>query len=274
MSELIRNNVMDGLAAGNVVLSMQVRLVESIEIAQIAKSCGYDTLYVDVEHSTLSLRQTGQICMAALSAGITPFVRVPSHAPEFVSRYLDAGAMGIIAPHVGSRADAERVVASAKFPPLGDRSVSIGLPQLKFQSYPVAQARRELNDKTTVLAMLEGPDAVERADEIAAVEGVDILFIGTNDLCAQMGIDGQFDHPRVREAYQHTIDVCRRHGKHVGIGGLANEPALLAEFVRLGARYVSAGSDLQYLMASAAARAKSLRSTTASITSEQAGGQR
>ena len=261
MSQLIRNNVQENLAAGMLVLSMQVRLVESIEIAQIAKSCGYDTLYVDVEHSSLSLRQTGQICIAALAAGITPFVRVPSYAPEFVSRYLDAGAMGVIAPHVSGRADAERVVASAKFPPLGDRSVSIGLPQLKFQSYPVAQARRDLNEKTTVLAMLEGPDAVEKADEIAAVEGVDILFIGTNDLCAQMGIDGQFDHPKVREAYLHTIEVCRRHGKHVGIGGLAGEPALLAEFVRLGARYVSAGSDLQYLMASAGARAKSLRST-------------
>ena len=122
MNGIIRNNVAEKLAAGELVLSMQVRLVESIEIAQIAHSCGYDTLYVDVEHSTLTLRQTGQICMAALAVGITPFVRVPSYEPEFVSRYLDAGAMGIIAPHVKSRADAEKVVAAAKFPPLGDRS--------------------------------------------------------------------------------------------------------------------------------------------------------
>jgi len=257
----IQNNVSANLAVGKPVLSMQVRLVESIEIAQIAKSCGYDTLYIDIEHSTLSLRQTGQICMAALAVGITPFVRVPSYEPEFVSRFLDAGAMGIIAPHVSNRADAQKVVASAKFPPLGDRSVSIGLPQLKFQNYPAAQARQELNRKTTVLAMLEGPDAVDNAEEIAAVEGVDILFIGTNDLCAQLGIDGQFDHPRVKEIYAHTIDVCRKHGKHVGVGGLANHPELLTQFVDMGALYISAGSDLQYLMSSAAARAKSLRAT-------------
>ena len=261
MNDIIRNNVAAKLAAGEVALSMQVRLVESIEIAQIAQSCGYDTLYVDVEHSTLTLRQTGQICMAALAVGITPFVRVPSYEPEFVSRYLDAGAMGIIAPHVSSKADAEKVVASAKFPPLGNRSVSIGLPQLKFQSYPAAEARRALNANTTVVAMLEGPDAIENVEEIAAVEGVDILFIGTNDLCAQLGIDGQFDHPLVREAYARTIEVCRRLGKHVGVGGLAGKPGLLAEFVKMGALYVSAGSDLQYLMTAASERSKLLRDT-------------
>lgn len=261
MSAIVENNVKRKLAAGEVVLSMQVRLVESIEIAQIAQSSGYDTLYVDVEHSTHSLRQTGQICIAALAAGITPFVRVPSYEPEFVSRYLDAGAMGIIAPHVTTRADAERVVAHAKFPPLGDRSVSVGLPQLKFRNYPVTEARQALNDATTVIAMLEGPEAIENAEAIGSVEGIDILFIGTNDLCAQLGIDGQFEHPLVKQAYAHTIDVARKLGKHVGVGGLAGKPALLAEFVQMGARFVSAGSDLQYLMSAAAERAKLLRET-------------
>jgi 4-hydroxy-2-oxoheptanedioate aldolase len=258
---VITNNVANKLAAGEVVLSMQVRLVESIEIAQIAQSCGYDTLYVDVEHSSLTLRQTGQICMAALAVGITPFVRVPSYEPEFVSRYLDAGAMGIIAPHVTCKADAEKVVAAARFPPLGDRSVSIGLPHLKFRNHPVAEARRALNAATTVVAMLEGPEAIENVEEIASVEGVDILFIGTNDLCAQLGIDGEFDHPLVRQAYARTISVCQRLGKHVGVGGLASKPALLAEFVKLGARFVSAGSDLQYLIAAASERSKLLRDT-------------
>lgn len=258
MNEIVTNNVAKKLAAGEVVLSMQVRLVESIEIAQIAQSCGYDTLYVDVEHSSLTLRQTGQICMNALAVGITPFVRVPSYEPEFVSRYLDAGAMGIIAPHVNSRDDAEKVVAAAKFPPLGDRSVSIGLPHLKFVNHPVAEARRALNAATTVVAMLEGREGLENVEDIAAVEGVDILFIGTNDLCAQLGIDGQFDHPLVREAYAKTIAACKRHGKHVGVGGLAGKPGLLAEFVKMGALYVSAGSDLQFLMSAATERSKLL----------------
>jgi len=131
--DVITNNVSARLAANEVALSMQVRLVESIEIAQIARTAGYDSLYVDVEHSTIGLRQTGQICMAALAAGVTPFVRVPSCGPEFVSRVLDGGAMGIIAPHITSAPAAEQVVAMAKFPPVGHRSVSVGLPQLQFR---------------------------------------------------------------------------------------------------------------------------------------------
>ncbi len=273
MKDLIQNNVTAKLARDETVLSFQVRLVQSVEIAQLAHTCGYDTLYVDVEHSSLSLHDTGQICMAALAVGITPFVRVPAYGPEYVSRYLDAGAMGIIAPHVNNREDAETVVRSAKFPPYGNRSVTFGLPHLKFQNVPHEQARQEMNAKTTVLTMLEGPEAIENAEEIAAVEGVDILFIGSNDLCAQMGIHGQFHHPRVREAFKHTIDVARKHGKHVGIGGLSGEPELLADFIGLGARYVSAGNDLLYLMSSARARCEQLKKVISEGVQQKGGGQ-
>jgi 2-keto-3-deoxy-L-rhamnonate aldolase RhmA len=263
LNDIIQNKVAARLAAGEIALSMQVRLVESIEIAQIARSCGYDSLYIDVEHSSMTLRQTGQICMAASAVGVTPFVRVPSTEPEYVSRVLDGGAMGIIAPHITSAEAARKVVAAAKFPPLGHRSVSIGLPQLKFQTWPVNESRRVLNERTTVVAMIEGPEALDRVDEIAAVDGVDILFIGTNDLCAELGIDGQFEHELIRKAYHRTIEACRPRGKHVGIGGLASKPKLLAEFIKLGALYVSAGSDLQYLIGAARERSKLIRETAA-----------
>ncbi|MBX6373985.1 MAG: aldolase [Acetobacteraceae bacterium] len=259
LETVLRNNVAERLAAGEVAVSMAVRLVESVEIAQIAKTCGYDSLYIDIEHCSMSLHQTGQICVAALGAGITPFVRVPSLAPEWVSRVLDAGAMGVIAPHVRSAEEARAVVAAAKFPPFGHRSVGAGLPQLRFRSYPLVESRRLLNERTTVLTMIESPEGLEHVEEIAAVDGVDILFIGTNDLCAELGIDGQFEHPLVREAYERTIAAARRHGKHVGIGGLAGRPKLIAEFVKLGARYVSAGSDLSYLMAAAQERCRLVR---------------
>jgi len=259
LTDVVRNAVTERLAADEVALSMQVRLVESIEIAQIARSCGYDSLYVDMEHSSFSLNQTSQICIAALAVGVTPFVRVPSIAPEYVSRVLDGGAMGIIAPHITSAEAARQVVAAAKFPPMGHRSVSIGLPQLQFRSWPVTESRRILNARTTVVAMIEGPEALEQVDAIAAVEGVDILFIGTNDLCAELGIDGQFEHEKVREAYVATIAAARKHGKHVGIGGLASRPRLIADFVKLGARYISAGSDLAYLISAAGAQNRQIR---------------
>src|ERR1700691_6478279 len=120
IGDVLRNHVKDKLNRNEVTASMTVRLVRGIEIARIAKTAGFDSLYVDMEHSSFSLETTGQICMAALEAGITPFVRVPSIAE--VSRVLDAGALGIIAPHVGSADEARDYVRAAKFPPLGDRS--------------------------------------------------------------------------------------------------------------------------------------------------------
>src|SRR5881392_435855 len=98
--ELLRNGVKDKLARNEVVLSMTVKLVRTVEIAGIARTAGFDSIYIDVEHSSFSLDTTGQICMASLAVGITPFVRVPSK--EYVARVLDGGALGVIAPYFQS----------------------------------------------------------------------------------------------------------------------------------------------------------------------------
>jgi len=260
--EIVRNNVKEKLARGEVVASMTVRLTRSIEIARIAKTAGFDSIYVDVEHSSLSLETTSQICIAALEIGIAPFVRVPSTRPEHVSRALDGGALGVIAPHVRSAEEARQVVFSAKYPPLGGRSAGGPLPHLGYRSFPAAEVNAAMNEATMVVVQFETADAVERAEEIAAVEGVDLVLIGTNDLLADMGLAGQYEHERVRQAYARTLAACGKHGKHVGVGGLATRPKLAAEFVRMGARYVSTGTDLAFLLAESAARAKQVHEIT------------
>jgi 2-keto-3-deoxy-L-rhamnonate aldolase RhmA len=256
LRDTLRNNVKEKLARDEVVASMTVRLCRTTEIAQIAKTAGFDTLYVDLEHNTFSFDSTGQICMAALQVGIAPFVRVPSISPEFISRILDGGALGVIAPHVASAAEARQVVRYAKFPPLGGRSYGGPLATTQFRTYPVAEANAALDAATMVICMIETMEALNAVDEIAAVEGVDMLFIGTNDLCGDMGIPGQYAHEKVRDAYARTIKACRSRGKHVGIGGLGSRPDLIAEFVRQGARYVSTGSDLGFLIDACARQAK------------------
>src|SRR5258705_6022576 len=114
-SEIARNNVKEKLARGEVVSSITVRLVRSIEIARIAKTAGFDSIYVDVEHSSLSLETTSQICIAALEIGVAPFMRVPSARSEHVSRALDDGALSVIARHIRSADGAREVVASVKY---------------------------------------------------------------------------------------------------------------------------------------------------------------
>ena len=257
IADILRNHLKEKLARGGVAASMTVRLTRGIEIARIAKTAGFDSLYVDMEHASFSLDTTGQICMAALEAGVTPLVRVPGVAA--VQRVLDAGALGIIAPHVRSAAEAGDYVRAAKFPPLGERSAAGPLPHLHYRSFPAAEVDAALNDATTLMVQFESEEALANADAIAAVGGVDMVMIGSNDLLADWGLAGQYDHARLRQAYAKTIAACRKHGKHVGVGGLSSRPELAAEFVRMGARYVSTGTDLGFLLAAASAKAKEVR---------------
>src|SRR5437763_8596615 len=180
INELLRNHVKEKLRRDEVVASMTVRLIRGIEIARIAKTAGFDSLYVDLEHASFSLETTSQICIAALEAGVTPLVRVPSAAE--VSRVLDAGALGVIAPHVQSADEARRYVEVAKFPPLGHRSAAGPLPHLHYRSFPAAQADAALNEATILIVQFESEQALSNADAIAAVGGVDLVMIGSNDL--------------------------------------------------------------------------------------------
>ena len=258
LSDILRNAVKDKLARDEIVSSMMVRLVRGVEIARIAKTAGFDTFYIDMEHCSFSMETTSQICLAALEVGIPAFVRVPANTPEFISRVLDGGALGVIAPHVRNAEQARAVVRCARFSPQGERSANSGLPQLQYRSFAAAEANAALNAATMVILMMEAVEALEKVEEIAAVDGVDMLLIGSNDLTAEWGVPGAFDDPRLAAAFERTIAACRRHGKHVGIGGLASRPDLVDKFVRMGARFVSTGTDLSFLLGAATAKARAV----------------
>ncbi len=256
LSTILKNNVIEKLKANQVVSSMTVKLVSGIEIAQIAKTAGFDSIYIDLEHSSFSLETTGQICMAAMAIGVAAFVRVPDNSSQWISRVLDGGALGVIAPHVQSKEEAHAVVACAKFPPFGERSAAGALPHLHYRSFPADQAYPALNANTMVIVQFENQVALDHADDIMSVPGVDMVMIGSNDLLADMGIAGQYDHPKLKEAYAHTIAVCQKYGKFCGVGGLSSRPDLVAQFIQMGARYVSTGTDLAFLLSAATEKAK------------------
>ncbi len=258
LQQELRNHLKEKLARDEIVSSMMVRLVRGVEIVRIAKTAGFDSFYIDMEHCSFSLETTGQICMAALEAGIPAFVRVPANTPEYITRVLDAGAMGVIAPHVRTADEARAVVKAAKFQPQGDRSANGSLPQLQYRSFAAQEANDAMNRVTMVIVMMEAVEALERVEEIVAVDGIDMMLVGTNDLTAEWGIPGQYDDPRVAAAYEKTIAACRKHGKHVGVGGLGSRPDLVEKFVRMGARYVSTGTDLGFLLAACTAKAEAV----------------
>src|SRR6185295_3236287 len=139
-ADILRNPVKDKLASGEVVASMTVRMVRTTEVARIAMTAGFDMLYIDLEHSPLSIDSTSQICLACLDLGVMPAVRVPANTPEYISRVLDAGALGIIAPGIRSAAEAREVVKAAKFAPQGERGNVAPIAALNYRSFPAKEA--------------------------------------------------------------------------------------------------------------------------------------
>jgi 4-hydroxy-2-oxoheptanedioate aldolase len=253
------SSIRQKLAAGELVLCINLRLARTVDIAMVAKAGGYDALYVDMEHSPYSIATTATICAAAIGIGITPLVRVPSHDAHWSSRVLDGGAQGVIVPHVNNRGEAEAVVRHCRFPPLGQRSV-MGLgPALGYRAMPLGEINERLNAKTTVIVMLETAEGIDNAAAIAAVPGIDVLLIGSGDLTTDYGIPGQVDHPRLREAYERVAEACRTHGKVLGVCGIRHNVTLQGELIRLGARFVIAGTDVNYVLAGARQDTTALR---------------
>jgi 2-keto-3-deoxy-L-rhamnonate aldolase RhmA len=205
--------------------------------------------------------------MAALYAGIAPIVRVPSKDSFFISRVLDGGALGIIVPHIRSVQDAKDVVAAAKFQPQGHRSSTNGLPHFQFRSFPASKSNPVVNTNTLVIPMVETLEAVECVEELAAVEGVDSLLIGTNDMTAEMGIPGDYDSPRLEEVYRKTIAACNKHGKYVGVGGLHSRMDLVEKFCAMGARWVMAATDGPLLLAGATKKASEMSALSQRVAS-------
>ena len=252
------NRARERLESGELALGVGLRQARTADAGKIMKTAGYDWLFVDMEHNSMSIDTAVQICVAAQDAGVTPIVRVPGFQHFHASRALDGGAQGIVVPHVDTPDVAERMVSACRYPPAGHRSVTGALPQIDFESRPLAEATRDLDAATLLVLMIETPLAVENADAIAAVDGVDALLVGTNDLCMEMGLPGEVGHPRVVEAQRRVIDACRAHGKFPGLGGVY-DPALMQQYVEMGMRLVLAGNDLSFMMAAARERSAFLR---------------
>lgn len=255
----VPNRVKRRMAAGELAIALMVRLARTADIGPIAAACDFDAIYVDMEHGTIPLDVTAQMCVGALGAGVTPLVRVPSPDPSLIGRVLDGGCQGVIVPHVETVADARAVAAATRFPPHGHRSMGGAGPATRFRSAPPAEFCPAVDEATLVTVMIESRAGLDVVDGILALPGIDMILVGTNDLCADLGVPGELGHPTVRAAYATMAQACKRHGKHLGIGGIKTDMALLADMVDLGAGFISANTDMALLLAAAKANAGQLR---------------
>jgi 2-keto-3-deoxy-L-rhamnonate aldolase RhmA len=248
----------DRIDAGQLVLCLALAQARTADIPMIAAANGFDAVYVDLEHTATSLETTALLCAGAIAAGITPLVRVPSHDHHHLTRSLDVGAMGVIVPHVETRAEAEAIADACRFPPRGHRSVAGANPSNGYRAMPQRELLDAFDAQTIVAVMLETPDAVSRAGEIASVPGVDMVMLGPHDLTAEIGILGDFGNPVFLDAAHAVAQACREHDVIFGIAGIRDQE-LLTELVGLGLRFVSAGTDVGFMAEAAGAQARRLR---------------
>jgi 2-keto-3-deoxy-L-rhamnonate aldolase RhmA len=248
----------DRIDAGELVLCLALAQARTADIPMVAAASGFDAVYVDLEHTATSFETVSLLCTGAIAAGITPLVRVPSHAHDQVTRSLDVGAMGVIVPHVETAAEAAAIADACRFPPRGHRSVAGPNPSNRYRAMPQRELLDAFDAQTIVAVMLETPDAVARADEIAAVPGIDMVMLGPHDLTAEMGILGDFRNPAFLDAARGVARACRDRDVIFGIAGIRDQE-LLTEFVGLGLRFVSAGTDIGFMAEAAGAQVRRLR---------------
>jgi 2-keto-3-deoxy-L-rhamnonate aldolase RhmA len=255
---LLCGDALARIRAGELALGFGVHLTRGSVPPLLAKAAGYDWLFIDAEHGTITAHDISQICIAALSTGVAPIVRVCAGALDEGTRALDNGAVGIVVPHVDTPAQARALVEAFRYHPMGKRSSGGPIAQFGYKPPPSLEAQKALNAQLLVVPMIETPQAVENADAIAAIPGIDALLIGTNDLSLEMGIAGQIGHERIKDAYRKVGDACRKHGKVLGMGGVYDQE-LAPLYMSMGARLILAANDHALLQDAATRRAQFMR---------------
>lgn len=242
-----KNIVKDLLRVGKCVYGTSLEDCLDPEMAILLGAAGLDFFFVDTEHCTANYFQIQALCRTAIMGRVTPLVRVTQNDPALISRALDVGAMGIIVPRVNSRTEAQAALNVMKFPPLGYRGFGLRSIFTDFGPESAQQKIESANDETMAVLQIESRSGLESVEEIAALPGLDALFIGPYDLTLSLEIVEQFDSPIFWDAVKRVIAACESAGVAAGIQ--TGDMSLLTKARELGARFLIYGSDTGMLLA-------------------------
>jgi 2-dehydro-3-deoxyglucarate aldolase/4-hydroxy-2-oxoheptanedioate aldolase len=235
------NQVKSDLQAGRHVFGTMVFEFFTPGMPQIAKAAGAEFILFDMEHSGVTIETLkGQIA-ACRGIGLTPMVRVPALQYHFIARCLDMGAMGIMVPMVESAAQAREIVSATRYPPAGRRGAAFNMAHDDYEGGSVPDKMVTANERTLVIALVETAAGVAAVDEIAAVDGIDVIWMGHFDLTNFMGIPGQFEHPDYLLAVDAIVQAARRHHKVPGM--MAADEVWAKNYLAKGFRIIAYGID-------------------------------
>ena len=246
MPERWTNPVKQKLQAGQPVLAVTIT-TNSLDIAAHAARIGFDFLWIEMEHSPITLETLRNIVLATRGLPALPFARVPVNETWTAKRVLDAGVHGVIFPFTSTPELAQQAVAACRYPPLGCRGSGASLATFGWPTpddYP-----NSADENIMVIAIIEQARAVERIDEIAATPGLDALFIGTSDLSFSLGLRGDQKDPKLKEAIARVAEAGKKHGKVLGRPG--GTPEQIAEYMDQGFLLFQATTDIRLMEAGA-----------------------
>jgi len=220
----------------------------STAIAEIMCNAGFDWLVVDLEHTTISLEQAGELIRTIELSGSSSLVRLTSNDENQIKRVMDAGAQGIVVPMVKSATDAKRAVTATRYPPLGTRGVGLARAQeygAKFEEYLAWQS--DINFGPVVVVQIEHVDAVANLKEILNVDGVDAFIIGPYDLSCSMGIPGEFDNPEFIQTINKIIQIGSELNAVSGLHVVEPDKQKLNNAIIAGHKFIAYSVDIRMI---------------------------
>jgi 2-keto-3-deoxy-L-rhamnonate aldolase RhmA len=241
------NPVKRALREGKTVIGVTITAA-NVDVAASLANAGFDFLWIEMEHSPLTLETVRSMILATRGLKAVPITRVPVNEPWMAKRVLDMGSLGVIFPFTETRALAEQAVRSCKYPPLGIRGFGPGLATARW-GMNTPDYVKFANENVLVVTIIEQKQAVEHIEEIASVPGVDVLFIGVNDLSFSLGVGGKLSDPLVENAVNKILAAGKKYG--VPVGYPAGAPAEINRRIAQGFRFFQASSDLGLMMSGA-----------------------
>lgn len=233
--------------AGEQVLGAMVFEFFTPGVAEILRRAGCEYVLYDMEHAGLGFESFKAQAAHCRGTGIAPMVRVPRSDYHFLARALDVGAEGVMIPMVESAEQAKAIAEATRYPPAGRRGAAFGFAHDHYAPGSPADKIAAANARNIVIAQIETERGLAEVDAIAAVPGIDVLWVGHFDLTNFLGIPGEFEHPAFLDALKRIVAAGRRHGK--GLGFLPGDPATARTFKAHGFNMLAAGTDIALLMA-------------------------
>lgn len=234
------------LAADRVIrVFAATRVVHPVLFDMFGLAGGFDGFWLDREHGGLTYEQVLVSAVCARANGFDCFVRMAPTNYSEVTQHLEAGAGGVMAARIESAEQAEEFVGWCKFAPRGSRGLNSSGRDANYTHKPTPQFATDSNRDHFVSIQIEMLGALNDAEKIAAIDGVDLLFVGPNDLSQSLGILGQLGHEQLWQAIERVAAACRRHGKHWGI--VPPSPELAERAVEMGCRMLTIGNDVMCL---------------------------